>query len=359
MSLSHRTQLITWGAVTALFFAVLWILGDVLLPFVVGFALAYLLDPVADRLQRLGVSRLWATAIISTLGLLTVFAFIILLIPAIAGQLLELNQFIPELAKSLQLWINSVAAEYAPGLLERDFKLWTALQDFGGVVESVGMAVIPQIFSVGAGAVNFFVFILVVPVVMVYMLADWDLMVGKLDGWLPRDHVVEIRRLFLQVDTALSGFVRGQLTVCLLVAVFYGVLLQLVGLKFGFSVGFLAGALSFIPFVGAIGGGVLAMGIAIFQFWSEPVWIFAVLAIFVAGQFLEGNILTPRLVGKSVGLHPVWLLFALSAFGALFGFVGLLIAVPAAATVGVFSRFALDKYLSSRLYQGGGQNDDA
>ena len=357
MALSARRQLVYWTVGIALFLAVVWRLGDVLLPFVVGLALAYFLDPVADRLERWGFSRIWATAVISVLSLSIVLVIIIAVIPYMVGQLSEFISHLPEMSKALQSWINAMALKYAPALLTGDFQLTTALQDFGGAVGTVGGAVVGSVFSVGMGAINVLLFVLVVPVVMIYMLADWDLAVQKIDSWLPRDHAPDIRRLGREIDTALAGFVRGQVTVCALIGIFYALSLELVGLNFGFTIGILAGLTSFIPFFGAIGGGALAIGVAAFQFWSDPVWIFAVVAIFAAGQVLEGNILTPRLVGKSIGLHPVWLLFALSAFGSLFGFIGMLLAVPLAAIVGVISRFALEQYLSSPLYKGHGKTD--
>ena len=184
-----------------------------------------------------------------------------------------------------------------------------------------------------------------------------DHLVAKVDGLLPRDHAPVIRDLARQIDRTMAGFVRGQGTVCLILGIYYAVALMLVGLNFGLIVGFIAGALTFIPYVGALVGGILALGLALFQFWGDWLWIALIWLIFQSGQFVEGNILTPRMVGSSVGLHPVWLIFALSAFGAMFGFVGLLVAVPVAAMIGVLIRFGLAQYKDSRLYTGlAGQN---
>jgi predicted PurR-regulated permease PerM len=177
-------------------------------------------------------------------------------------------------------------------------------------------------------------------------------MVARIDHLLPRDHAPIIRRLAGEIDAALASFVRGMGTVCLILGSFYAVALMLVGLQFGLVVGALAGLLTFIPYVGAIFGGALALGLALFQFWGDWLSIALVAAIFVSGQVIEGNFLTPRLVGSSVGLHPVWLIFALSAFGTLFGFVGMLVAVPVAAALGVIARFAVAEYQKGRLYRG-------
>src|SRR3990167_8580388 len=181
---------------------------------------------------------------------------------------------------------------------------------------------------------------------------DWDHMVERIDHMLPRDHAPVIRLLARDINAALSAFVRGQMTVCLLLGSFYSAALMLAGLQFGLLVGAIAGAITFIPYVGSLVGGALAIGLALFQFWGDWVSIGVVAAIFAAGQFIEGNILTPKLVGKSVGLHPVWLMFALSVFGSLFGFTGMLVAVPVAAALGVLTRFGLAQYQASLLYQG-------
>jgi predicted PurR-regulated permease PerM len=180
-------------------------------------------------------------------------------------------------------------------------------------------------------------------------------MLGRIDMLLPREHAVTIRRLAHEIDTALAGFVRGQGAVCVILGVFYALALTLVGLNFGFLIGVVVGLISFIPFVGSIVGFVLSVGVALVQFWPEWIWILVVAGIFAAGQFLEGNILQPRLVGSSIGVHPVWLMFALFAFGSLFGFVGVLLAVPVTAAIGVLVRFMVEQYRKSALYKGGDQ----
>jgi predicted PurR-regulated permease PerM len=206
------------------------------------------------------------------------------------------------------------------------------------------------------------VFVVVVPVVTFYMLMDWDHMVERIDQMLPRDHAPTIRRLAREIDSALAAFVRGQLSVCALLGTFYALALMLAGLQFGLVVGAIAGAITFIPYVGSLVGGSLAIGLALFQFWGDWLSIGMIAGIFAFGQFVEGNILTPKLVGNSVGLHPVWLIFALSAFGSLFGFAGMLVAVPVAAAIGVFTRFGIEQYQASLLYKGvvgsAAENDD-
>ena len=219
-------------------------------------------------------------------------------------------------------------------------------------------AAVSGIFKGGLAIFNLFTLLLISPVVAFYMLLDWDRMIAAIDGWLPRDHRDTIRGLARQLDRTMAGFVRGQLTVCGILGTFYAVALMLVGLQFGLIVGIIAGLLTFIPYVGSIIGGGLSIGLALFQFWGSPEWIAVVVVIFVFGQMVEGNFLTPKLVGGSVGLHPVWLLFALSAFGSLFGFTGMLVAVPIAACIGVFARFGLQQYLSGKLYTGLSKAED-
>ena len=208
------------------------------------------------------------------------------------------------------------------------------------------------VVSSALGLVSVVVFIVVVPVVTFYMLMDWDHMIARIDQMLPRDHAPVIRRLAGEVDAARAAFVRGRLSVCALLGGVYALALMLAGLQFGLVVGAIAGAITFIPYVGSLVGGTLAIGLALFQFWGEPLSIALIAGIFAFGQFIEGNILTPKLVGNSVGLHPVWLIFALSAFGSLFGFVGMLVAVPVAAAIGVFTRFGIEQYQASLLYRG-------
>jgi predicted PurR-regulated permease PerM len=200
--------------------------------------------------------------------------------------------------------------------------------------------------------IDVLVIVVVTPVVAFYLLLDWDHFTSRIDSLLPRSHAPVIRRLAGEIDAVLAGFVRGQSTVCLLLGLFYALALMLVGLPYGFLIGIVAGILSFIPYVGSFVGGVMSIGVALFTFWGDPLWILAVAAIFAVGQFVEGNVLSPNLIGRSVRLHPVWLIFALSVFGSLFGFVGMLIAVPVAAALGVLTRFAVDRYLASPLYSG-------
>ena len=353
MALPVREQAKYWGIATAVFVLVMWALGDVILPFVLGAAVAYCLDPVADWLQARGFSRGWATGIITFLAVLLFIAATLLLLPLLIRQASDLVATTPEMASRLQAFLT----ERFPELADSESILRRSLSNLGDTLQSRGGELVNAVLASVSGLVNVIVLFVIVPVVAFYLLYDWDNMVARIDALLPRDHAPVIRDLARQIDRTMAGFVRGQGTVCLILGAYYAIALMLVGLNFGLIVGAIAGALTFIPYVGALVGGLLALGLAVFQFWGDWLWIVLVWVIFQSGQFVEGNILTPRLVGSSVGLHPVWLIFALSAFGALFGFVGLLVAVPVAAMIGVLIRFALQQYKASPLYKGLAEKD--
>ncbi len=345
---SQRQQLLFWGLGFVLVAAILWLLAGTLLPFLAGAAIAYFLDPVADRLERLGLSRVIATVIISIMALLGFIALVLFAVPALYYQIEALVDAVPGYLLEAQ---NFLSARF-PDILNEQSSLRQSLASIETAVREGGLTVVNTLLVSSLKVIDYVVILVVTPVVAFYLLLDWDNLVAKIDALLPREHRDTIRDLSRQIDTVLAGFVRGQFTVCLILGTFYAVALMAIGLPFGFLVGIVAGLISFIPFVGSITGGVISIGIALFAFWEEPVWILATIGIFGFGQFVEGNILSPNLIGKSVGLHPVWLILALSVFGAIFGFAGLLIAVPVAAALGVLGRFAVEKYLQSAVYRG-------
>ncbi|MCX7564832.1 AI-2E family transporter [Sulfitobacter sp. F26169L] len=348
MALPVKNQIIYWGVAAAAFLVILWYLGDVLLPFVLGSAIAYFLDPVADRLQLMGLSRAMSTALITILAIVIFVIMALLVIPTLVSQAINLFEIAPDLTKRLTAFLT----ERFPSLLEEGSTLRSSIMSLGTVVQERGGAVLETALSSAAGIINIIMLFVIVPVVAVYMLLDWDRMIAHIDGLLPRDHAPVIRRLARDIDKTLASFIRGMGTVCLILGTYYAIALMLVGLQFGLVVGFVAGLVTFIPYLGALIGGVLAIGLALFQFWGDWFSIGLVGGIFVIGQVIEGNVLTPKLVGDSVGLHPVWLILALSVFGTLFGFVGMLVAVPVAAAMGVIARFAVEQYQNSLLYRG-------
>ncbi|WP_170347993.1 MULTISPECIES: AI-2E family transporter [Ruegeria] len=348
MALPVKDQLRYWGIAAVVFVLLLWALGDVLLPFVIGGAIAYFLDPIADRLENMGLSRMAATGIITIVGVLGFVLMVLMVVPALITQLIDLVEVMPSLLKELRGFIE----KQFPSLLDTESSSHQFLVSLGETLQSKTGDVLQSVAASLGSAINVVVLLVIVPVVAVYLLLDWDRMIARIGELLPRDHAPTIKRLAGEIDDVLASFVRGMGTVCLILGTYYAVALMIVGLQFGLIVGFIAGLVTFIPYLGALIGGTLAIGLALFQFWGDWLHIGLVAGIFALGQVTEGNFLTPKLVGSSVGLHPVWLLLALSVFGALFGFVGMLVAVPVAAALGVVARFLTSIYLDSRLYTG-------
>lgn len=348
-----QRQLGFWLAALAAFALFLWVFSPILLPFIAGFVLAYFLDPVADALERIGLSRVLATALILLLALAFIIAVVVLVVPVLADQMGKLAAEMPTLAKALTARFNEWAPQWLKDMLAQPNGDTTGTVT--NVASSAASWVASLLKSLWTGSMALFnvvSLIIITPIVAFYLLADWDHMVARVDSWLPRDHAGEVRAIARDIDAAMAGFIRGQGTVCLLLGTFYAVGLWAAGLKFGLAIGLGAGLLSFIPYVGVLIGGITAIGVALVQFWPDYAAILLVAGIFAVGQFVEGNFLSPKLVGSSIGLHPVWLMFALLAFGYVFGFAGLLLAVPMAAALGVMVRYALARYLASRLYTG-------
>ncbi|MEM6306468.1 MAG: AI-2E family transporter [Pseudomonadota bacterium] len=367
MALPVETQIKYWTIAAAVLGFILWSLGDTLLPFVLGGAIAYCMDPIADWFERWGCSRLVATVLVTLSAFLVFILAIGAFVPTLVQQTSALIAAAPAIVANVaDILRDTFPQQFGQSTMEQSLQsVVTFLQDRGGELAKGLLASVNSI-------VNVLVLVVIVPVVAFYLLMDWDKMVARIDDLLPRDHAPKIRVIAREIDRTLASFIRGQGTVCLILGTFYAVGLMTVGLQFGLVVGFIAGLISFIPYIGSIFGGAMAIGLALFQWWGavEVVdgdtvtyttnWtrITIVAAIFMIGQALEGNVLTPNLVGNSVGLHPVWLIFALSVFGSLFGFVGLLVAVPVAAMIGVLVRFATMGYKSGRLYRGIDTGDD-
>jgi predicted PurR-regulated permease PerM len=349
---AFERQIAFWLAALAVIVLLLWLLAGVLLPFVAGMAIAYLLTPVTDRLESLGVNRLAAALLIITLVVMAIVIVILLVAPVLGGQLSSFIDNIPGYVTRLQSLLSDPSRPWLQKILGASFSADKSLGDL--VTQGVGWltAFVQQLWSGGRALVSLFSLVVVTPVVAFYLIYDWHRMIATADSWVPVNQRGTVRQLAREVDAAIAGFVRGQTAVCLILGSFYAVALTLSGLNFGLLIGLISGVITFIPYVGSMTGLTLAMAVAVAQFWPQWGSILEVLAIFLVGQFLEGNLLSPKLVGESVGLHPVWLIFALLAFGYLFGFVGLLVAVPLAATIGVLMRFALQRYRESMLYTG-------
>tara|TARA_B100000161_G_scaffold167705_1_gene119995 strand:+ start:100 stop:1098 length:999 start_codon:yes stop_codon:yes gene_type:complete len=327
-----------------------YFLRTILLPFVIGIAVAYFLDPVVDKLEERKWNRSLATLFTLFVFLALVIFLVFLLVPVLTNQLKNFAQFLPIVKGKLQLIIDAVAGILnnkvdakvldvpASGLIKWSTKM------LGGVID--GGAAIADLLSL----------FLITPLVAFYLLRDWDLIVEKVYDWFPIRHKDTLQEQLNEIDKKLAAFVRGQGTVCLILASYYAITLTMTGLEFGVVIGVFAGLISFVPFVGAIFGGLLSIGLAYLQFeaWTN---IVIIAGIFILGQILEGYILTPKFIGEAVGLHPVWVIFSLLAGGALFGFLGVLLALPMAAIVGVLFRFCIDHYKNSSYYNGSSEEN--
>ncbi len=365
--MTTQQRAFAWIAGFLVFVALLVLLRDILLPFVVGMAVAYFLDPVCDRLEAAGCSRTVATTLVTVMFFVIVVLLVAVLAPLIYGQVVSLLAKLPKFVAALEARAAPLVASVTERFrAESGNAFGSILLKSVGDAAAIGAAVLGRVVS-GIGTLfSIASLVVITPVVAFYLLRDWDRIVERVDGWLPRAHAETVREQIRRVDEILAGFVRGQLLVCALLGVFYAIGLTAVGLDFGIVVGLTTGFLSFVPYVGMLTGFAVGVGLALAQFDQlAPVALVAV--VFVAGQVLEGNFLTPKLVGDRVNLHAVWIIFALLAGGTLFGFVGILLAVPAAAVAGVLVRFALDRYLRSPLYlaqpkvpakSGGGQDED-
>jgi len=351
--MSIQRKVLIWVGIFIVLVFMMWLLKSILLPFVAGMAVAYFLDPLADRLENTGMSRLVATTIITVFFLLVVVLASILVLPLLYEQTLAFIESLPNLIRGARdFLVDTSQTKLARLLGARSGDVEEALAGITGNSVNWLMSMLTSIGSKSLHVFSFLSLLIVTPVVAFYLLLDWDRLVMKVDDLIPRDYVETVRGLGREINTVLEGFVRGQVIVCLFLGIFYSVGLTLVGLNFGLVVGIVTGVLSFIPYLGSIIGFLASFILACFQFGPDYVQIGLVVGIFFLGQFIEGNFLSPKLVGDKVQLHPVWVMFAIFAFSALGGFVGALVAVPMAATLGVLMRFTIRRYEESRLYLG-------
>jgi predicted PurR-regulated permease PerM len=349
--MSTSRPILFWIATFAATVAAVVLLHQVLLPFVAGMVLAYLLDPLANRIERLGVNRAVATLAIIAFAVALITAMIILTVPVIVRELSHFVEELPLYVRRMHTlatdpdrpWLSKIVGE---GLGETERSIGELTKFASGWLDSI----LRSVWSGGRALISILSIGIVTPIVACYLLYDWNKMIATIDNWVPPAHRDTVRTLACEIDKTISGFVRGQSTLCLVLAVYYAVALRLIGLEHGILIGIAAGLISFIPYLGSLSGLIVSTCIAIAQFAPDwrPIWL--VPAVFVVGQSLADYVLAPYLVGRRVHLSPVWVMFALFAFGYLFGFVGLLIAVPLASAIGVLTRFALRSYYASSLY---------
>ncbi|GAA0257742.1 AI-2E family transporter [Rhodanobacter caeni] len=352
---SHRWQML---AITAIIAWLVWLLAPVLMPFAVAAMLAYLGDPLADRLERLGLKRMWAATVVFVVLLLVVCGVLLLLIPLIARQVENLIENLPRYGD----WAQHVAWPWLRDRLHLDpdtfdsDRLLEAIKAHIGSIGTVTATVLGRVSRSGIGIAMWLTNLVLIPVVAFYLLRDWDRLVATIDRMLPRSIQPTIAYLARESDSILGAFVRGQLLVMLALGVFYGAGLGLVGLTVGPLIGMVAGLLSFVPYLGFIIGFVAAI-VAVLVQYGDWMHVLLVCGVFVLGQLLEGYVLVPKLVGDKIGLHPVAVIFAVLAGGYLFGFLGVLLALPAASVIMVLLRYLLERYRMSELYNEAGPDD--
>jgi predicted PurR-regulated permease PerM len=352
--MTARNQILFWLGGFAVFLLLLYVMRPVLLPFVAGMAIAYLLDPAADKLEKWGMSRTWATATLTAAFFVLFVAMILFLAPVLYDQMIGFLQRLPEYVARLQNFLLPALLALADRVpfVDAPSDVWdTGTSMVQGAAGIVGNTV-QRVWNGSLALFNLVSLLLITPVVAFYLLRDWDQITGYIDEVLPRQHAETIREQARRIDDVLAGFVRGQTMVSLVLGLIYAAGLSLIGLEFGLVIGLASGLLSFIPYIGMAVGAAVAIAMALLQFGPDVLHLALVIGTFLLGQALESSILQPRMLGGSVGLHPVWMIFGVLAGGSLFGFVGVLLAVPAMAAAGVLVRFALERYRDSHVYLG-------
>jgi predicted PurR-regulated permease PerM len=343
-----------WLGVALLIAVLLYSLHNILSPFLVGILLAYLADPLVDRLERLGLSRTWGVVVVFSLFTLIFMAMLLVLIPMLAKQLVRLYELTPQMLDWLQHvalpWVQSRLG-LADGFWKFD-KIKAAVgAHMGQTTDIVGM-LLSQATASSLALMAWLANLVLIPVVGFYLLRDWDVMMAKLRSLLPRQRESQVMGLAGECHEVLGAFVRGQLLVMLALGVIYSSGLMLVGLELGLLIGLLAGLAAIVPYMGFIIGIGAALIAGLFQFGGDPYPLLGIVAVFMIGQVLEGMVLTPMLVGDRIGLHPVAVIFAILAGGELFGFTGVLLALPVAAVIMVLLRHVHDLYKESDMYGG-------
>lgn len=348
-------QLWFWLAALVLLVLLIELLKDILLPFVAAIVIAYFLSPLADRLEKRGMGRIWAVSIIVGLAGLLIAAALVLIVPVLGEQIRQLAAAAPTEAERMKTSVEGTARYWlGPNFPSFKAALDRAVAEVSENWAAMAGSVVASMWTRGLALVNFLSLLLITPVVVFYLLVDWNPMISRVDAALPRDHAPTIRRLAGEVNAAVSAFIRGQGAICMVLGIYYAIGLSWAGIDYGLLVGLTTGLLAFIPIIGWLLGLLFASTLAIIQYWPDMTPLLKVVGVLVAGIAFDAAVLSPRFVGQKVGLHPVWLIFALFVFSYLFGFVGTLVAVPLAAAVGVLVRFALNVYLESSVYKGNG-----
>ena len=335
---------VNWLIAVALCGWLMFLLAPVLTPFIASGLLAYMGDPLADRLQKMGLPRTLAVVVVFLSTFLMLALLVLLIGPLVKTQIAALFDALPEIARQLeQVWLPTIMnwLDIAPG---EDVGLGAFLSRYSDMVGSWSGTILLGVGKSGGVLAAAVLSLFLIPILTFYMLRDWDYFVKHVGALVPTSQRSTIFGLAKETDEVLSAFLRGQVLVMLALATIYSVGLSLVGLKFAIAIGVVAGLVSFVPYLGFVFGIGLAGLTVVLE--PNPLWNLAgVIAIFTLAQVFEGSFLTPKLVGDRIGLHPVLIIFAVAAGGQLFGFFGILLALPAAAVLSVLIRFAYHRYL--------------
>jgi len=342
--MTKRQRNLAIGALVFVFVSV-WLLGSVLTPFLIGAGLAYVCDPIVDRLERLRLSRTGGVVVVFAVVVVVFTLLLLLLLPQLQQQANTLVQNLPRYVD----WIQRATAPYLGGRALDIESIKTLIAENWGTAGGFASSVAKQAFSSGTALMAIAMNLLLIPVIMFYLLRDWDHMVAWIKSQLPRRYVGTITELAQETDQVLGQFIRGQLLVMTVLGSVYIVGLWLAGLDLALVIGLGAGLVSFVPYVGVISG-LAVSSIAMLVQTGDPVQLLWVFLVFGIGQVLEQVILQPLLLGDAIGLHPVWVIFAVLAGGQLLGFAGVLIALPVAAAIAVVVRYGGRQWRASRLY---------
>lgn len=348
-------KLLIWGIFFACLFYFLYAISGIMLPFVAGILVAYVLNPLATLLERYKLPRIISTTILILTFFLSIGGVLTFAFPFLKHELLRLAVQIPDYSERFYTTLAPHIETLSQYIDQKNIEMIkTTASSYVGDMVTWGLKLIAGLFTNSLALANLISLIILTPVVAFYLLRDWPKLVHSIESLMPKEYRNSIKGLMMNINKTLKGYIQGQLMVCLTLGLYYAICYTFLGLDFSITVGLMAGILAFIPYIGFFIGATAAIGIALAQFseWTSIGYVTLILGV---GQLVESNYLTPKLVGDRVGLHPVWIIFALLTGGYFFGFLGLIIALPVAATIGVLVRFFIQKYKESVYYLGARQ----
>lgn len=340
-----------WAFIFLAICAFFLIFYSTLMPFLIGLIIAYILNPAVDYLEDKGIGRILSTNIVIIGFMMAIIVFFLLFIPIISDQIAIFVNNLPAYQHKAIGYINQfLGISWQSDLLNTHIDYEKYLHDYAQGALGVTGNVITQIFTNIIALFKNLTFLIIIPIVAFYFLMDWHILTAKIDSWLPRQYALTIRDLMNEMDELQSGFIRGQVLVCVIQAAFYILALNVINIDYATTLGFLTGVMTFIPYIGAGLGFILVAMVSFVQYLPDYMPFIWVCVVFAIGQTLEGYVWIPKIVGGSVSLHPLWVMFSLLAFGSIWGLSGMLIAVPVTAAIGVLTRFSLEKYIQSPYY---------